>query len=113
MARNSKQAKPANIGEPVITDEVRKVVELTPDPNNARRHSEAQISQAIERFGFVEKLAIRPNGRVIGRHARVEALKRVGRNDAACRVIARLIKAGYKALGLALNRIPENSRSDD
>jgi ParB-like chromosome segregation protein Spo0J len=116
MAKGSKHAKPANIGELVITDEVRKLAELTPDPNNARRHSEAQISQiaqAIERFGFVEKLAIRPNGQVIGGHARVEALKRLGREDAECRVIAGLTGAGYKALRLALNRIPENSHWDD
>jgi ParB-like chromosome segregation protein Spo0J len=112
----AKQSKPANIGEPVITDEVRKVAELTPDPHNARRHSEAQISQiaqAIERFGFIDKLAIRPNGQVIGGHARVEALKRLGREEVECRVIAGLTEAGYKALGLALNRIPENSRWDD
>jgi ParB-like chromosome segregation protein Spo0J len=76
-----RKSKPANIGEPVITDELRKVAELTPDPNNARRHSEAQISQlvtSIERFGYIEKLVIRPNGQVIGGHARVEALKRLG-----------------------------------
>jgi ParB-like chromosome segregation protein Spo0J len=116
MAKQSKPAKPAKIGEPVITDELRKVADLKPDPNNARRHSEAQISQiaqAIERFGFVEKLAIRPNGQVIGGHARVEALKRLGREDAECRVIAGLTEAGYKPLGLPLNRIPENSRWDD
>jgi ParB-like chromosome segregation protein Spo0J len=60
----AQHAKPDNIREPVITDEVRKVAELTPDPHNARWHSEEQISQiaqAIERFGFVEKLAIRPD----------------------------------------------------
>src|SRR3954466_1708338 len=36
----AKPSKPA--GEPVITDEVRKVADLTTDPRNARRHSEAQ-----------------------------------------------------------------------
>ncbi|MBV9982282.1 ParB/Srx family N-terminal domain-containing protein [Bradyrhizobium sp.] len=110
-----KQTKPA-AGAPAITDEVRKVAELTADPRNARRHSEAQISQivqAIERFGFVEKLAIRPDGQIIGGHARLEALKRMGRETAECRVIAGLSEAGYKALGLALNRIPENSSWDD
>jgi ParB-like chromosome segregation protein Spo0J len=103
MAKQSRPAKPANIGESVITDEVRKVSELKPDPHNACRHSEAQISriaQAIERFGFVEKLAIRPNGQVIGGHARVEALKRLGREDTECRVIAGLTEAGYKLSSL-------------
>jgi ParB-like chromosome segregation protein Spo0J len=101
---------------PIITDEVRKVSALTADPRNARRHSEAQISQivqAIERFGFVDKLAIRPDGQVIGGHARLDALKRMGHTDVECRVVSGLSEAGYKALGLALNRIPENSRWDD
>lgn len=102
-------------GEPVITDEVRKVAELTADPRNARRHSEAQISQivtSIEKFGFVEKLSIRPDGQLIGGHARLEALKRMGRTEVECRVVAGLSEAGYKALGLALNKLPENSSWD-
>lgn len=114
MARN--QTKPAPATEPVITDEVRKVVELTADPRNARRHSEAQISQivlSIERFGFVDKIIIRPEGQVIGGHARLEALKRMGRETAECRVVAGLSESSYKAMGIALNRIPENSRWDD
>jgi hypothetical protein len=32
------------------------------------------------------------------------------RADVECRVVAGLSEAGYKALGLALNRLPENSR---
>ncbi|MCC8963751.1 ParB N-terminal domain-containing protein [Bradyrhizobium sp. Pear76] len=108
------QQKPT--GQPVITDETRKVADLRSDPKNARRHSEAQISQivaSIERFGFVDKLIIRPDGQVIGGHARLEALKRMGRDTADCRVVAGLTESGYKAMGIALNRIPENSRWDD
>jgi hypothetical protein len=94
MARQP--TKTAHAGEPVITDEVRKVSELTADPRNARRHSEAQISQivqSIERFGFVEKLTIRPDGQIIGGHARLEALKRIEHADplqartVECRVV--------------------------
>lgn len=107
--------KPAAI-EPVITDEVRKIAELTADPRNARRHSEAQISQivtAIERFGFVDKLSIRPDGQIIGGHARLEALKRMGRTEVECRVVDGLSEAGYKALALVLNKLPENSSWDN
>ncbi|CAN7377352.1 ParB/Srx family N-terminal domain-containing protein [Bradyrhizobium sp. LjRoot220] len=114
MARQPAKTAPA--GEPVITDETRKVADLTADPRNARRHSEAQISQivySIENFGFVEKLAIRPDGQLIGGHARLEAFKRMGRLEVECRVVAGLSETGYKRLGLALNRIPENSRWDD
>jgi ParB-like chromosome segregation protein Spo0J len=112
----AKPTKRASSGEPVITDEVRKVADLKADPDNARRHSEAQISQivlSIERFGFVDKIIIRADGQVIGGHARVEALKRMGREEAECRVVAGLTESGYKAMGIALNRIPENSRWDD
>jgi len=113
----AKQSRPAT-GQPVITDEVRKVSELTADPRNARRHSEAQISQivqSIERFGFVEKIAVRPDGRVIAGHARLEALKRVPMiaDTVEVRVVGGLSESAYKALGLALNRIPENSQWDD
>lgn len=115
-----KQPKPSlgATGAPVITDQVRKLSELIADPRNARRHSEAQISQimqSIDRFGFVEKIAIRPDGQIIAGHARVEALKRVdpGADNIEVRVVAGLSESAYKALGLALNRIPENSQWDD
>ncbi len=109
--------KPKTIpGDPAITDEVRKVADLKVDPKNARRHSEAQVSQiaqSIERFGFVEKLVIRPNGQLIAGEGRLLALQRVGRETVECRVVAGLSEGGYKALGIALNRIAENSRWDD
>jgi ParB-like chromosome segregation protein Spo0J len=112
----AKHRKPGNTDEPVITDELRKVTDIKPDPRNAKKHSESQIAQivqSIERFGFVEKLVIRPNGQLVGGEGRLEALKRVGREQAECRVVAGLSEAGYKALGLALNRIGENSRWDE
>jgi hypothetical protein len=114
MAKQSKAARMP--GEPVITDEVRKVAELKVDPRNARRHSEEQISQivqSIEKFGYVNKIICRDNGHVIGGHARLEALKRMGRDEAECRVVAGLSDSAYKAMGVAFNRIPENSRWDD
>lgn len=110
----SKPPKPT--GTPTRSDETRKVSELTPDPHNARRHSEGQVSQIVasmERFGVVERVLIRPNNQIIGGHARLDALKRMGRVTVDVSVIGGLSEAGYKALGLALNRIPENSRWDD
>lgn len=111
----AKKSKPMP-GEPVITDEVRKVADLKIDPRNARRHSEAQVSQivqSIEKFGYVDKIVIRPGGQLIGGEGRLLAFQRMGREDAECRVVAGLSEAGYKALAIALNRIPENSRWDD
>lgn len=114
MARQPTPASRATA--PVITDETRKIADLTADPKNARRHSEAQISQivlSIERFGFVNPISIRPTGQLIGGHATLDALKRMGREDVACRVVDGLSERDYKALAIALNKLPENSRWDD
>lgn len=100
--------KPAPAGAPVITDETRKIADLSADPKNARRHSEAQISQivtSIERFGFVNPISIRPTGQLIGGHAILDALKRMGRQDVACRVVDGLSERDYKALVIALNKL--------
>jgi ParB-like chromosome segregation protein Spo0J len=99
-----------------ITDAKRKLADIKPDPKNARRHSEQQIAQiaaSIERFGYVNKIVIRPTGVIIGGHATLEAVKRLGWEDADFRVVDGLSEPQYKALGLALNRLPENSRWDD
>lgn len=101
---------------PKITDETRKVSELRADPKNARRHSEQQIAQiagSIERFGYVNKIAVRPDGTIIGGHATLEALKRLGYEDVGVRVVSGLSEAGCKALGIALNRLSENSSWDN
>lgn len=98
------------------TNERRKLADLTVDPKNARKHSEAQIAQivnSIERFGYVAPVIVRPNGQLIGGHATVTALQRLNTAEVDCRVVAGLTEAGYRALGVALNKIPENSRWDD
>lgn len=97
-----------------ITDELRAVAELKADPKNARRHSEQQIAQiaaSIERFGYVNKIAVRPDGTIIGGHATLQALQRLGNEEVEVRVVDGA--AQYRALGLALNRLPENSSWDD
>lgn len=98
------------------TNETRKVSSLTVDPKNARRHSEAQIAEivaSIERFSYTAPVIIRPTGQIIGGHATVLALKRIEQEDVDVRVVHGLTDAGYAALGVALNKIPENSRWDD
>ncbi len=102
---------------PIRTENgIAKVADLTADPKNARRHSEAQIAeivQSIERFGYVAPVIVRPNGQIIGGHATVQALQRLERVEVDIRIVHGLTEAGYRALGLALNKIPENSRWDD
>lgn len=99
-----------------ITDEKRKVADLTADPKNAKRHSEQQISKiaaSIERFGYVNKIAIRPTGMIIGGHATLEGVKRLGWVEVEVRVVAGLTDPQYQALGLALNKLPEGSSWDE
>jgi len=112
----AKPTKAEGTGGPVITDEVRKVASITVDPRNAKKHPESQVSQLVqsmEQFGYIEKLILRPNGQLIGGEGRLEAIKRIGWEEIGVRVVAGLSEAQYAALGLALNRIGENSRWDD
>jgi ParB-like chromosome segregation protein Spo0J len=98
------------------TNETRKVAELTVDPQNARRHTEQQIAEianSIQRFSYAAPVIIQPSGQLIGGHATVLALKRLERDEVDVRVVHGLTDAGYAALGLALNKIPENSRWDE
>lgn len=101
-----------------ITDETRKVGALKVDPKNARRHNEQQIAQimgSIEEFGYVNKINIRPNNQIIGGHATLDALKRLGKtddDDVEVRVVEGLTEAQYAKLAIALNKIPENSSWD-
>lgn len=106
------------VAKPAIRTEngTAKIADLTADPKNARRHSEAQIAQivqSIERFGYVAPVIIKPSGQIIGGHATVQALKRLERDNVDVRIVHGLTEAGYRALGIALNKIPENSRWDD
>lgn len=99
-----------------ITDETRAVSALKPDPKNARRHSEQQIAQiadAIEEYGYVHKIAVRPDGTIIGGHATLEALKRLNHTQVEVRVVTGLTPSQYRKLGLALNKLPENSSWDE
>lgn len=100
-----------------ITDDVRPLSTLKADPKNARRHPEqqiARIARSIETFGYVTKIAIRPDGTMIGGHATKTALERIGGHDKVeVRVVAGLSDKQYRALGLALNKLPEGSSWDE
>jgi len=100
-----------------VTDETRALDALKPDPRNPKRHPESQIAQiasAIEQFGYINKIVIRPNDVIVGGHATWEALKRLGTfPEIGVRVVAGLTDAQYIALGLALNKLPENSSWDE
>jgi ParB-like chromosome segregation protein Spo0J len=106
----------ADLSEIVVTNEIVDVESLTVDPRNARSHSEsqiAQIAQSIQQFGYAASIVVQPSRQIIGGHATVAALKRLGRKVIDVRMVHGLTAAKYRKLGLALNKIPENSRWDD
>lgn len=114
---------------------LRKVLELTRDPENARVHSEAQLGQikaSIRRFGFVGAIAVDEN--VVyagnGRHEAVEQLwgdeevvylapgKDRGGKALPAGTIPTIDVSGWteeerRAFALADNRIAENASWDD
>jgi ParB-like chromosome segregation protein Spo0J len=100
----------------LIYDEVRAIESLRVDPKNARRHTDHQIKQiiaSVQAYGYVEKIVIRPDGQIIAGEGRLRALQHIGIDNVEVRVAANGSEAQYIALGLALNRIAENSSWDD
>lgn len=65
-------------GKKIIwTTEKRKVKDLLPDPINPREISSSdfkQLKRSIEKFNYVEPVAVNLNGRIIAGHMRVKAL---------------------------------------
>ena len=100
-----------------ITDETRPIADLRRDPKNARKHPEKQIAniiRSIERFGFVEKIVIRPNGMLVGGEGRLIAIKRMDEvQQIECRVVHGLTDLQYRELSAALNKIPDGAQTDD
>lgn len=92
--------------------EHRKVLELTPDPRNARRHPDkqvAQIASSIARFGFNAPVLIDGAGMIVAGHGRVMAAKKLGLETVPVVVLDHLSADEKRAYILADNRIAENA----
>ena len=64
---------------PRVEDAV--ITQLTPNPDNARTHSDKQISQiaaSIQRFGFIVPIIIDDDGNIVAGHGRWAAALRLG-----------------------------------
>lgn len=62
-------------------NETRKISELKPYHKNPRKLTAKQsqdIQKSIEKFGLTDKPLIQPDGTIIGGHARVKVLKKMG-----------------------------------
>jgi DNA modification methylase len=89
---------------------------LTLDPENARQHRPAQVSQiarSIEAFSFNVPVLVDREGKVLAGHGRVMALKLLGRTDAPVIRLEHLTPEQARAFAIADNRLTETSTWDE
>lgn len=83
---------------------------IIPDERNARVHSPDQISRlvaSIKRFGFVNPVIIRPDGRLLAGHGRTFAAIQAGLTAVPALVVPHLDDDSARAYILADNRLAE------
>jgi ParB-like chromosome segregation protein Spo0J len=89
--------------------------DLIPYVNNARVHSDEQVTQiasSIKEFGFTVPVLIDKQKGIIAGHGRVQAAKKLGLEQVPCICIDHLTDNQKKAYILADNRIALNSTWD-
>jgi DNA modification methylase len=89
---------------------------LTPDPRNARRHTNRQVhklARIIREFGWSAPIIIDENNMILAGHARCEAAMRLGMKRVPCVRLTHLTEAQKKALAIADNKLTDESSFDD
>ena len=92
-----------------------KLTDLIPYVNNARTHSEEQITQiasSIKEFGFTNPVLIDKDNGIIAGHGRVSAALHLGMESVPTICLESLTKPQIKAYILADNRLAENAGWD-
>jgi DNA modification methylase len=90
----------------------RRLSELTPNPQNARKHPKHQIRQiaaSIKQFGFVVPILIDRTDGIIAGHARAEAAKLLEIQEVPTILLENLTENQVKAFMLADNKLAENA----
>lgn len=93
----------------------KKIVDLIPYANNARTHSDEQVTQiasSIKEFGFNNPVLIDKDNGIIAGHGRVEAAKKLSIEEVPTILLDHLTESQKKAFILADNRIAMNSEWD-
>ena len=96
--------------------EHRKLSELTPYPNNPRRHSDAQVAQiagSILAFGFNAPILIDSKGNIIAGYGRYLAALKLGLTVVPVIVLDHLSETEKRAYLLADNKLAALSEWDD
>lgn len=96
--------------------ELANLAALKPNPDNARTHSDRQITQiatSIERFGFLVPIVIDENDMIAAGHGRWAAARKLALDQVPVVRAEFLTDADRRAFALAENRIAELSGWDD
>ena len=89
---------------------------LTPDPNNARVHSErqvARIADSIAAFGFNAPILVDAKGSVLAGHGRLLAARRLGLAEVPTIALDHLDSARRRAFMIADNRLGQLAAWDE
>lgn len=92
------------------------VNKLIPYVNNARKHSENQVTQlaaSIKEFGFLNPILIDKDNGVLAGHGRLAAARKLGLKEVPCVQIEHLTPAQRKAYILADNKLAELAEWDN
>lgn len=108
-------------GERIRTSDARFVPEwpladLIPDERNARVHSPDQVARlvaSIRKFGFVNPVIVRPDGRLLAGHGRTYAAIQAGLRAVPAIVVPHLSDDEARAYILADNRLAELAEWND
>ena len=96
--------------------EHRSVASLIPYANNARTHSDEQVTQiarSIEEFGFVNPVLVGSDDVIVAGHGRLMAAKQLGMETVPVIVLGHLTETQRRALVIADNQITANSGWDE
>lgn len=92
----------------------RKISELIPYVNNARKNDHAvdAVASSIKNYGFKQPIVIDSQGEVIAGHTRLKASIKLGLDEVPCIIADDLTPAQVKAYRIADNKVSELSEWD-
>jgi site-specific DNA-methyltransferase (adenine-specific) len=92
----------------------KKVSELIPYVNNARKNDQAvdAVASSIKNYGFKQPIVIDSQGEVIAGHTRLKASKKLGLKEVPCIIADDLSPSQIKAYRIADNRVGELAEWD-
>ena len=93
---------------------IKKVSELIPYVNNARKNDQAvdAVASSIKNYGFKQPIVIDSQGEVIAGHTRLKASQKLGLDEVPCVIADDLTPAQVKAYRIADNKVSELSEWD-